>query len=78
MSDIRAQLEALLAERILIIDGAMGTAIQRTPLEEANFRGERFANHPSPLKGEPAPPHHKSRFRNHQKQIRKSERPSLL
>ena len=38
-------------ERILILDGAMGTMIQRHPLEEADFRGERFADHPLPLKG---------------------------
>ncbi len=37
-------LEAALAERILIIDGAMGTMIQRHDLEEADYRGERFAH----------------------------------
>ncbi len=37
------QLEALLARRILILDGAMGTVIQRYKLGEAQFRGERFA-----------------------------------
>ncbi|WP_313457621.1 homocysteine S-methyltransferase family protein [Stenotrophomonas sp.] len=36
-------LESALAERILIIDGAMGTMIQRHGLEEADYRGERFA-----------------------------------
>ena len=36
--------EAALAERILIIDGAMGTMIQRHGLEEADYRGERFAD----------------------------------
>ncbi|MBM65864.1 MAG: methionine synthase [Myxococcales bacterium] len=40
-----------LAERILVIDGAMGTMIQGYPLEEADFRGERFADHSHPLKG---------------------------
>jgi len=40
-----------LAERILVIDGAMGTMIQAYPLEEADFRGERFADHSHPLKG---------------------------
>ena len=39
------------AERILIIDGAMGTMIQRYQLEEADYRGERFADYPSDLKG---------------------------
>lgn len=37
--------------RILILDGAMGTMIQRYKLEESDYRGERFAGHPSPLKG---------------------------
>ena len=41
----------LLNERILIIDGAMGTMIQRHKPEEADFRGARFANHSHPLKG---------------------------
>ncbi|HJR73468.1 MAG TPA: homocysteine S-methyltransferase family protein [Luteimonas sp.] len=38
-----AKLEKALSERILIIDGAMGTMIQRHRLEEADYRGERFA-----------------------------------
>ena len=37
--------------RILVIDGAMGTMIQRYQLTEADFRGERFAQHPCDLKG---------------------------
>lgn len=41
----------LLEERILVLDGAMGTMIQRHPLEEADFRGEAFKNHQSDLKG---------------------------
>jgi len=41
----------ILRERILVIDGAMGTMIQRHPLGEADFRGERFKNHERPLKG---------------------------
>jgi 5-methyltetrahydrofolate--homocysteine methyltransferase len=45
------KLEALLADRILVFDGAMGTMIQDRKLEEAEFRGERFSNHPKPLKG---------------------------
>lgn len=44
-------LQQLLNERILIIDGAMGTMIQRRKLEEADYRGERFKNWPSDLKG---------------------------
>jgi 5-methyltetrahydrofolate--homocysteine methyltransferase len=38
-----ARLEAALAERILVIDGAMGTMIQRHELQEADYRGRRFA-----------------------------------
>ena len=44
-------LKELLAKRILIIDGAMGTMIQRHKLEEADYRGERFADWASDLKG---------------------------
>lgn len=40
-----------LNNRILVLDGAMGTMIQRYKLEEADFRGERFKDHPCPLKG---------------------------
>src|SRR5262245_31275077 len=43
-------LGALLRERILILDGAMGTMVQRHGLDEAAFRGERFRSHPQPLK----------------------------
>ena len=46
-----AALPGLLARRIVIIDGAMGTMIQRYKLGEADFRGARFANHPKDLKG---------------------------
>ncbi|AXY57455.1 methionine synthase [Acinetobacter chinensis] len=46
-----ATLKELLAKRILIIDGAMGTMIQRHKLEEADYRGERFADWASDLKG---------------------------
>lgn len=44
-------IQEILKERILILDGAMGTMIQRYPLEEADFRGERFKDHSHPLKG---------------------------
>ncbi|MFN7141838.1 MAG: homocysteine S-methyltransferase family protein, partial [Limisphaerales bacterium] len=44
MSKESSQLEQLIRERIVIIDGAMGTMIQRYKLSEADFRGERFAN----------------------------------
>jgi len=45
------RLEQCLAQQILVFDGAMGTMIQARKLEEADFRGDRFANHPRPLKG---------------------------
>src|SRR5689334_13181136 len=44
-------LKKLLAERILVLDGAMGTMVQRRKLSEADFRGERFKSHPKDLKG---------------------------
>lgn len=44
-------LKKLLSERILVLDGAMGTMIQRHKLSEDQFRGERFKNHPHDLKG---------------------------
>ena len=44
-------IETLLPERILVLDGAMGTMIQKESLEEADFRGERFKDHPCSLKG---------------------------
>lgn len=40
-----------LRERVLILDGAMGTMIQQAALSEADFRGERFRNHPRDLRG---------------------------
>ena len=46
-----ARLRAELARRILLLDGAMGTMIQRHPLEEADFRGTRFADWADDLKG---------------------------
>jgi 5-methyltetrahydrofolate--homocysteine methyltransferase len=49
--DRSAELRDLLRRRILIIDGAMGTMIQRHKLDEAAFRGARFADHPRELKG---------------------------
>jgi 5-methyltetrahydrofolate--homocysteine methyltransferase len=49
---IRDQLLQLLAERILVFDGAMGTMIQREGLGEADFRGQRFADHASDLQGD--------------------------
>jgi 5-methyltetrahydrofolate--homocysteine methyltransferase len=51
MTDSSHPLESLLRERIVILDGAMGTNIQRYKLDEAAYRGERFAGHASDLKG---------------------------
>ncbi|MES9966863.1 MAG: homocysteine S-methyltransferase family protein, partial [Sedimenticola sp.] len=50
-TDRTDEITALLEERILILDGAMGTMIQRHGLEEADYRGERFADWNSNLKG---------------------------
>ncbi|MBK7153327.1 MAG: methionine synthase [Sandaracinaceae bacterium] len=50
-SSLHDQLRALLEERLLYIDGAMGTMVQRHGLVEADYRGERFQAHPSDLKG---------------------------
>jgi 5-methyltetrahydrofolate--homocysteine methyltransferase len=44
-------LTRLLSERILVLDGAMGTMVQRHQLTEADFRGERFKNHSRDLRG---------------------------
>lgn len=49
--DCTAELEAALDRRILVIDGAMGTAIQRDRPDEAGYRGERFKDWPSDLVG---------------------------
>lgn len=47
MSDIKK----ILQERILVLDGAMGTMLQRYNFSEENFRGERFKDYPTSLKG---------------------------
>src|SRR4026208_1408989 len=44
------QIETILRQRILVLDGAMGTMLQRHRLQEPDFRGERFAAHPVDLK----------------------------
>ena len=49
--DVRAALAAAAKERILVLDGAMGTMIQRLSLTEADFRGERFKDWPRDLRG---------------------------
>ncbi len=48
--DRRSQLERLLEQRILVLDGAMGTRVQAAGLEEAQVRGRRFADHPHSLR----------------------------
>ena len=45
------RLDEIIQKRILILDGAMGTMIQKHKLSEQDFRGERFKDHPQPLKG---------------------------
>ena len=45
------KIENILRERILVLDGAMGTMIQRYNLEEKDFRNEQLRDHPHPLKG---------------------------
>src|SRR5438477_4577150 len=49
--DRSAELHRILEQRIVVIDGAMGTMIQRFGLDEAAYRGRMFANHPRDLKG---------------------------
>ncbi len=51
MSPVEKELRDLLSQRILILDGAMGTMVQRYKLQEADYRGERFAEWPIDLKG---------------------------
>ena len=49
--DRTAELSELMTRRILILDGAMGTMIQSYSLQESDYRGERFHDWPSDLKG---------------------------
>lgn len=51
MNAVEKQLRALLAQRILVKDGAMGTMLQREGLGEEAWRSERFRNHPRELQG---------------------------
>ena len=48
---MKADIRNLIKERILVLDGAMGTMIQRHDLNEADYRGERFANYSCDVKG---------------------------
>ncbi|HWB78136.1 MAG TPA: methionine synthase [Nannocystaceae bacterium] len=47
----RADLERILRQRIAVLDGAMGTLLQQYKLTEADYRGDRFVDHPRDLKG---------------------------
>jgi methionine synthase I (cobalamin-dependent) len=51
-NEAQRALERIFAERILVIDGAMGTMIQTRQLAEADFRGERFRDHARDLRGD--------------------------
>ena len=51
METVFEKLRTALDRRVLVLDGAMGTMIQRYKLSEADFRGERFASHPRDLRG---------------------------
>jgi 5-methyltetrahydrofolate--homocysteine methyltransferase len=50
---VDAALRELLDERILVLDGAWGTMLQRLGLDDADYRGERFRDHPRDVKGDP-------------------------
>ena len=51
MNSVQKDLTALLDRRIALLDGAMGTMIQRHKLTDADFSGDRFRDHPKDLKG---------------------------
>ena len=49
--DTNKEISTTLQNRIMVFDGGMGTMIQQLKLEEEDFRGNEFVNHPKPLKG---------------------------
>ena len=51
MNDSFHAFKTLLEQRIVVMDGAMGSMLQQYQLTEADFRGERFADWPQPLQG---------------------------
>jgi 5-methyltetrahydrofolate--homocysteine methyltransferase len=53
VDDVRTRLEGLLAERIVVLDGAWGVLLQGWGLTEEDFRGDRFAAHGHDVKGDP-------------------------
>src|SRR6476659_9598969 len=53
MQDARTRLEAILRERIAVLDGSWGVLIQREVKGEEAYRGERFKDHPRDVAGDP-------------------------
>ena len=53
MTEVREQLEKLLAARILVLDGSWGVLLQSRGISEEEWRGDRFASHPRDVKGDP-------------------------
>src|SRR2546429_6473057 len=53
MQDARTRLEAILRERIAVLDGSWGVLIQRQVRGEEAYRGERFKDHPRDVAGDP-------------------------
>ena len=51
MTEANRNISQILKNQVLLLDGAMGTMIQRYRLEEADYRGERFKTHAADLKG---------------------------
>jgi 5-methyltetrahydrofolate--homocysteine methyltransferase len=51
MKEKKKDIQKILEDRVLLLDGAMGTMIQRYKLQEADYRGEKFKDHESDLKG---------------------------
>lgn len=48
---VESELRALLQQKIVVLDGGMGTMIQQHKLKEEDFRGDEFKEHPLPLNG---------------------------
>ena len=76
MTESEKQLRKILAERVAILDGAMGTMIQSYKLDEQAFRGGQFAHHGRDLKGcNDLLVHHAARFdHGHSRSISRSRR----
>src|SRR5918992_5391351 len=53
LTSAETRLRELLAERIVVLDGAWGTMLQREGLTDADYRGERFRDHPHEVAGDP-------------------------